>query len=218
MFYIRYRTNPFDYVMQLLDMMRTEVPGEFQDTFTFNGIFLPASMGNWQRGTSTTEETFQTIKEYYDMLEQQNHFKHPDDKRILISLLQLMLNPTIALEVLQPIQAAWDLVHSLKHESSYQLFILSNIDTETYNLLYDSHKELFDLFHGVVTSWETQQIKPCPSIFTHLLTTYNLNPEECIFIDDQIENIDAAESLGIQTIHKKRRPDLTAHLKRKGLL
>lgn len=37
-------------------------------------------------------------------------------------------------------------------------------------------------------------------IYKYLLETYNLNPDECIFIDDSVANINAANELGIHGI------------------
>lgn len=37
-------------------------------------------------------------------------------------------------------------------------------------------------------------------IYKYLSDTYNLNPDECIFIDDSVANINAANELGIHGI------------------
>ena len=46
-------------------------------------------------------------------------------------------------------------------------------------------------------SGEIHKVKPDRAIYDYLLTTYALNPQECIFIDDNPANIAMAESLGI---------------------
>ena len=42
--------------------------------------------------------------------------------------------------------------------------------------------------------------KPNPKIYNNLLQKYNLNPEECVFIDDENYNIEAANNLKINGI------------------
>jgi len=46
-----------------------------------------------------------------------------------------------------------------------------------------------------------QANKPEEQIFHALLNDHSLNPEECVFIDDVLANIKAAEDLGITGIH-----------------
>lgn len=50
---------------------------------------------------------------------------------------------------------------------------------------------------GMVVSYQTHTCKPDPAIYLHLLRTYQLIPQECIFFDDREENTTAAKALGI---------------------
>ena len=43
-------------------------------------------------------------------------------------------------------------------------------------------------------------IKPDPNIYRTLLDTYDLKEEECVFIDDRKENVEAAKKLGFHGI------------------
>ena len=45
-------------------------------------------------------------------------------------------------------------------------------------------------------SGEIQMMKPEPEVFLHLLATYNLRPQESVFIDDLPANIEAAKQWG----------------------
>ena len=53
-------------------------------------------------------------------------------------------------------------------------------------------------FEGVVVSSDVKMIKPNPAIYEYILKTYNLNPVECLFIDDVKANVEAAEAAGIK--------------------
>ena len=59
---------------------------------------------------------------------------------------------------------------------------------------------IWDMFDGIVISSRIQKVKPEIAIYEHLLTEYQLNASETIFIDDTSENLTAASSIGIQTI------------------
>jgi len=79
----------------------------------------------------------------------------------------------------------------------HRLFVLSNLDTESLDQLIETFPEIFAHFEGIVISGAVQLKKPDPRIFMHLLKTYELVSSDCIFIDDRLENIIAAQSVGI---------------------
>ena len=85
-----------------------------------------------------------------------------------------------------------DIVRDVK-KSGKKLYLLSNFNqrlrTEPYPILGE--------FDALVISGEINSVKPDRAIYDYLLMTYALNPEECIFIDDNPANIAMAESLGI---------------------
>lgn len=52
-------------------------------------------------------------------------------------------------------------------------------------------------FAAVYASYQLQHIKPQKEYFTKLLELEKTKPENCLFIDDSIENINSADELGI---------------------
>ncbi len=81
-----------------------------------------------------------------------------------------------------------------------KLYLLSNI-SEGFTRQYKQVPrlvELFSLFDGLVFSGPLGITKPGKEIFNHLLSTYGLQAEECIFIDDAPRNIAGAEAVGIK--------------------
>ena len=55
-------------------------------------------------------------------------------------------------------------------------------------------------FDGIMVSSSVHLIKPDTRIYELLCNTYSLKPEECIFIDDRPENVEAAEAVGMKGI------------------
>ena len=91
----------------------------------------------------------------------------------------------------------------LANSKQYQLILLSNTNNlhikkviENMTLKrYNRFKNCFDAFY---LSQEINLRKPDKNIYKFVLTTHNIVPSECLFIDDTLENIIAAKKLGIQ--------------------
>jgi epoxide hydrolase-like predicted phosphatase len=73
-----------------------------------------------------------------------------------------------------------------------------------------------DAFDVIVVSAEVNLVKPHPEIFNLALEQLELDPEETIFIDDFIENVQGAEAIGMTGIHFVSTDDVVANLR--GLL
>jgi glucose-1-phosphatase len=55
-------------------------------------------------------------------------------------------------------------------------------------------------------------MKPAPQIYQQVLAEANIVAEETLFLDDMIDNIQAAAALGIQTIHVQKPTSITDYL------
>ncbi len=85
-------------------------------------------------------------------------------------------------------------------ESGRKVYILSNYSKYLFDQTEDEELDFLELVDGAVFSFEEHYIKPEKKIYEILLSRYDLNPEECVFIDDRPENVEAAEKLGIKGI------------------
>ena len=95
-----------------------------------------------------------------------------------------------------------NLIKQLKN-NNYNIYLLSNINPYTHDFVKTSG--LFDIVDGYVLSYLEHKIKPYESIYKTLLSRYNLNSDECLFIDDKEENVLTANKLGI--LGKNVEPD-----------
>lgn len=84
-------------------------------------------------------------------------------------------------------------------EKNLKAYCLSNISPALFKHLSAKHS-LFDLFDGVVTSGVEKTAKPGKRIFKILCDRFELEPDECLFIDDSAANTKAATELGITSI------------------
>ena len=79
-------------------------------------------------------------------------------------------------------------------------------------------KYLFpSLVDGAIYSFNTRCRKPDRQIYDCLLESSQVDPEECIFIDDLMENVEAARLLGIHAIHYSNYNLLSKELKDLGV-
>ena len=97
-----------------------------------------------------------------------------------------------------PIPGMRDVVVEAKTRGG-KIYLLSNISIGFAEHYADSPyiKELFTHFDGLVFSGPIGLAKPNASIFEHILNRFDLQADECLFIDDNASNIATAEALGI---------------------
>ena len=79
--------------------------------------------------------------------------------------------------------------------------MLSNYGKTSFEAARDNGRLSFlPVVDGGGISYEVQIVKPEPAIYRKLLEKYNLSAEECVFLDDKAENIEAAKALGFHGI------------------
>ena len=96
-------------------------------------------------------------------------------------------------------QKTVDIFFKIK-QLNYPCYILSNWSAETYEGMEDQYPFLKE-FDGKIISGRDFLIKPDPAIYELAISRFDLIPEETLFIDDRLDNIEAAQKLKFQTIH-----------------
>ena len=92
------------------------------------------------------------------------------------------------------------ILEKLHLQKKQRLLALTNWSAETFHPVKASYPFL-NYFEGIVVSGDEKIKKPDYKIYQILLNRYNVNAKESVFIDDALENIEAANDLGFQTIH-----------------
>ncbi|WP_418383166.1 HAD family hydrolase [Alistipes finegoldii] len=90
------------------------------------------------------------------------------------------------------------LLRRLKEER-FGIYGLTNWSAETIGIAYRRF-DFFKLFDGIVVSGEEKLIKPDKRIYRVLLDRYGLEAGECLFIDDNTANVEAARELGLHAL------------------
>ncbi len=103
-----------------------------------------------------------------------------------------------------------DLLKELKF-MGYGIYGLTNWSAEKIGYAFANYS-FFSLFDGIVVSGVEKVVKPDRKIYEILLERYSLKPGECVFIDDNPDNVDMAKVLGINAIRFDNIGNVKEHL------
>lgn len=96
-------------------------------------------------------------------------------------------------------------------ESGLRIGILSNMGEETLSYMRQEFAWLGD-FHHHTWSCELGIAKPDPAIYTYTCEKLRVAPQEALFLDDKIENVEAARRVGLHAIQFKNIEQLRSEL------
>lgn len=93
------------------------------------------------------------------------------------------------------------LLHKLKENSDIHLYAMSNISAPDWEVLRRKGcPEDWALFERVFTSAVAHERKPNLGYFRHVLESTGIDPRRTAFVDDKLENVVSARSLGLKGI------------------
>ena len=110
------------------------------------------------------------------------------------------------------IQDTVSILESLTKAPEYKVVALTNWSHETFPKARQKF-EFLQWFEGIVVSGEEKTRKPFKDIYEITLNRFNIAPEKSIFIDDNLRNVEAANSIGIHGIHFQSPEKLINQLK-----
>ena len=140
------------------------------------------------------------------------------ERLILSRFANLLLNPETGVEYLDLSKKCVEIIKKCKANKNIKLYILSNWPSDSFELIEKKYSDTFNLFDGKIISGDAGITKPDKEIYNKLISKYRLEPSECIFIDDQKENLLPAEKIGMKTILWKSSKSTASKLKKYGVL
>lgn len=165
-----------------LDYLKRTFNDDNLEKFLYKEIFQSEEWLDLDRGTLTQEQAVKIIS-----LRNPNYEMH---------IKKCMAN---WIDILSPIEGTVTVLNQLK-EKGYKLYLLSNFHSLAFETICSKY-DFFKHFDGGIISCRENLLKPEAEIYSKLLLTYNLKAEECLFIDDTLVNIEAANKFGIKTLH-----------------
>ena len=100
----------------------------------------------------------------------------------------------------------------------YSIWLLSNTNPKHIQDEIEKRYLFPSLVNGAVYSFDVGVRKPEKEIYEIAMQRANANPQECLFIDDLLENIQAAKQIGIEGIHFISSEQLKQELVRLGII
>ena len=150
--------------------------------FILGNLFFSKEWSEIDRGTLTPIEGFEKYRSSLP----------PDSFSRIINVIENWN------EYMPPFEDTYELIVKLKAVGK-RIYLLSNIPPYIRKMI-DTVPAL-KLFDGYVASSDIKILKPEKEIYGHLLEKFNLKADECFFIDDTLENVEAARNLGIHAHH-----------------
>ena len=111
-----------------------------------------------------------------------------------------------------PIPGTVEIFRELKENKGLRFYALTNWSAELFPIALERY-DFLHWFDGIVVSGEEKMRKPSSEFYHRLLDRYHIAPREAIFIDDNLRNIHAAETLGLSVIHYTNPDTLRKKLK-----
>jgi HAD superfamily hydrolase (TIGR01509 family) len=177
---------------------------------------MPCCIIDWQLGHTSHAHALNELKQQIEMLAQKNHFKNSQEKELVLRMLDVGIDPQHLNDIVKPATAMIELVKELKSRK-YKIIILSNLAQEQYDLFHKTYPEITQLFDDIIVSSHVNIIKPNQEIYQHLLDTHKLTAQECVYIDNQDDNIEAAQQKGMRSISHKNLRATRASLEKLGV-
>jgi len=92
-----------------------------------------------------------------------------------------------------------DWIRQLKADG-YRVYILSNIPELVHLDNLDDKLRFLKEVDGAVLSYQEKLLKPERRIYEVLCERYGITPEQAVFFDDKLENVEAAREFGLNAI------------------
>lgn len=165
----------------------------------YAGRQMPALMCQMMRGELSPVDLVRQVSAGCDA--------HPEyfasaTEQLLVKRTVECLSPAYICQLQYPDQAMAKLLAQCQQQSNCELYVLSNWDRISCQSLPTAFPTIFKNFktQNLIFSSQTGSMKPEAGIFAHVINKYQLTPNRCILIDDQLENVLAARAAGWQAI------------------
>lgn len=166
-----------------------DIPGEFSNHVAYHeGKPLLPVMNDWQKG----KDVFKIVTDHIDAKDIPK-----SDKVFLKAIASTFFVPEQFAASKKPIAHVVQMLIDLK-DAGYKLYVLSNWDAQSFPIFCKMNSEIMNLFDGMMISGDEMMVKPDQNFFRLCLNRFNLKAEECLFIDDQEINVNAAIELGMK--------------------
>lgn len=211
MIHDRKNPNVQKLIFKVLDTMEAKHNDALERAGTAEGMPLPRIMCDWQAGTITGLDIIKKARGHLAKLSKAGYFSSDREKNLVKRTINAMFNPEIlarniklmpkGLELIKECASARNPDGSKKHIN----IGFSNWDGLSFQKFYKDNLPAFKYFDHVLISADIKLIKPHKEAYDYILNKYNLEPSNCIIIDDQQVNTKGAKTTGIKAIQLRNK-------------
>jgi len=194
----------FDLGQVLIEVAFPEFVQKFAEEFSIDSALLTQNKNNgvhidFMEGKVSPEEFHEKICKYF------NHFISIERfKKLWLQMLGKQINETA-------------LIVDDLYEKKYNLVLLSNVDPWHFEYCEQNFPVLQKISTKFV-SFKLKMKKPDLQIYRHVAKELEAKPEECLFIDDIVQNIEAAQQVGFDGIQFTDAKQLRENLVKRGIV
>lgn len=116
-----------------------------------------------------------------------------------------------------PIPGTVDVFREIKQQPALKTFALTNWSAETFPIALDKY-DFLHWFDGRLVSGEEKTRKPFLDFYQTLISKFEIDPSQSVFVDDNARNLVPAKELGFETIHFKSPEQFRTELGSLGVL
>lgn len=167
---------------------------------TDKGKVLPLCFRAWLAGLTTGQDVIRESNKVIKELDKTNYFSTKREKRLVKNTIDFIFSPAKLASAQRPIGIAVNLLREC-YKKEHKLIVLSNWAQDSFNALYNTPQgqQVFKYFkpENIIISGNINLVKPDNKAFEYVIKNYKVNPQDCIFIDDEPSNIIAAQNCGM---------------------
>ncbi len=189
------------------------------------GKEMPPLVCAYQSGSITNEDALCLVSQTCDELCEKSYFISARQADVVRRACTLVFTPEYAAGCVYELRGGVRLLQELACEKDeqgnkkYLIVALSNWDKHSAAIIKKQYPHIFECFDHVYFSGDIGASKPNFSAYAYPIEKLGLKKEDCVFVDDQIENIKAAQEFGIgHTILYKNAKQARAELCKLGIL
>lgn len=197
------QTKPWLMQESIFELLKTiDLPKEegFRNTTT-KGVELPYIICAYQAGRISADDALTRAREA--IASHPALFKSTHHQRIVERAIEIIFSPECEADCSMEIPAGMRILKELSDARSKgiikNIFGLTNWEKDAFARTRAVLPGL-SYFDDIITSGEIGTIKPNEGAYRYVLEKHHLEPSECLFVDDQLENVLAARECGIESL------------------
>lgn len=189
-------------IFEVLESIPLEHEEGFLRACTSHGVEFPYILCAYQAGRidplTAREKGLHALK----LFQEAGHVSAAEGELIARSI-EAMFDPEFDASCNIPLPEGMKIIKKLARQlnadgsKKYALIALSNWEPIGFSKVRERIGG-FEYFDDIVTSGEAGTVKPNAGAYDYVVKKHKLNPDNCIFVDDQKENVEAARAYGIK--------------------